>query len=126
MARLGLRTICYLGLEPLREENQAFMVDQAIEFHHKPTEGNLEPFTDISTTIVLEVLRLMLDTRHHPILVHCDKGNHRTGCVIGCLRKLESWALTSILDEYGRYTGANTRILDQQFIQLFDASLVTD
>jgi protein tyrosine/serine phosphatase len=35
--------------------------------------------------------------------VHCDKGNHRTGCVIGCLRKLQGWALTSIFDELTNY-----------------------
>ena len=41
-----------------------------------------------------------------PLLIHCTKGTHRTGCVVGCLRKLEEWSLTSIFDEYQRYAGS--------------------
>jgi protein tyrosine/serine phosphatase len=28
-------------------------------------------------------------TASKPLLVHCTKGTHRTGCIVGCLRKLE-------------------------------------
>jgi tyrosine-protein phosphatase SIW14 len=35
------------------------------------------------------------------MLIHCDKGNHRTGCVVGCLRKLQRWSIASITNEYG-------------------------
>ena len=38
--------------------------------------------------------------RHHPILIHCQKGNHRTGCLVGCMRRLMNWSLTSIQAEY--------------------------
>lgn len=32
----------------------------------------------------------MLDaTPERPLLIHCTKGTHRTGCIVGCLRKLE-------------------------------------
>lgn len=67
---------------------------------------------------------VLLDVRRHPLLIHCNKGKHRTGCLVGCLRKVQRWSLTSIFDEYRRFAGNKVRILDQQFIELFQTSLV--
>lgn len=44
---------------------------------------------------------------------------HRTGCVIGCLRRCQSWSLTSIFDEYRRYSTPKSRAMDLQFIEAF-------
>jgi tyrosine-protein phosphatase OCA1 len=44
--------------------------------------------------------------------------------VVGCLRKLQRWNLSSILEEYRRYAGAKVRLLNEQFIELFDTDLV--
>lgn len=41
---------------------------------------------------------------------------------MGCLRKVQNWSLTSIFDEYRRFAGAKVRMLDQQFMELFDIS----
>jgi len=38
--------------------------------------------------------------------IMCNLGRHRTGTVIGCLRKLQRWNLTSIFEEYRRYAGS--------------------
>ena len=40
------------------------------------------------------------DESNHPTLVFCITGQKKTGCVIGCLRKMSGWSLTSILHEY--------------------------
>ena len=32
--------------------------------------------------------RTHTDSKNHPMLVHCNKGKHRTGCLIGCFRKV--------------------------------------
>ncbi|RKO82794.1 protein-tyrosine phosphatase, partial [Blyttiomyces helicus] len=58
------------------------------------------------------------------VLIHCNKGKHRTGCLVGCLRKLQHWSYTSIFDEYRRFSHPKSRSMDQQFIELFDASRV--
>ena len=50
--------------------------------------GNKEPFVDIPEEIIHEALTYILDTRHHPLLIHCNRGKHRTGSVVGCLRKV--------------------------------------
>jgi len=37
---------------------------------------------------------------------------HRTGCVVGCLRKLQSWCLSSVFEEYKQFAGAKSRTTD--------------
>ena len=66
----------------------------------------------------------MLDLSSYPLLVMCNLGRHRTGTLIGCLRKLQRWSLTSVLEEYRRHACAKSRHLNEQFIELFDIDLV--
>ncbi|KAI3956759.1 hypothetical protein MKX01_039554 [Papaver californicum] len=41
-----------------------------------------------------EAVKVLLDERNHPVLIHCRHGNHRTGIVVGCYRKLkQNWCL---------------------------------
>lgn len=56
--------------------------------------------------------------------MHCNKGKHRVGCLVGCLRKLQQWTLTAIFDEYQRFAGQTVRIADQQFIELFQVGMI--
>lgn len=51
-----------------------------------------------------------------------DALQHRTGCLVGCFRKLQRWCLSSIFDEYQRFAGTKARVSDQRFIELFDIS----
>lgn len=53
------------------------------------------------------------------MLIHCNKGKHRTGCLVGCLRKLQQWSLTMIFDEYRRFSFPKPRSMDQEFIELY-------
>ena len=64
------------------------------------------------------------------------QGKHRTGCLVGCLRKVQvfsvpsahthcqNWSHASICNEYQRFAQPKARALDQQFIELFDISAV--
>lgn len=45
---------------------------------------------------------------------------HRTGCVVGCFRKMQNWCLSSVFEEYQRYAGAKSRTTDLTFIEMFD------
>eukprot|EP00039_Didymoeca_costata_P012022 m.172075 g.172075 ORF g.172075 m.172075 type:complete len:179 (-) comp15360_c0_seq21:806-1342(-) len=87
--------------------------------------GNKEPFVDIPSDKIADALSVILNKNTHPILLHCNKGKHRTGCLVGCLRKLQNWCHSSICDEYRRFAAPKARALDQQFIELFDISLLT-
>ncbi|RVW23278.1 putative tyrosine-protein phosphatase [Vitis vinifera] len=81
-----------------------------------------EPFVNIPEDTIREALKVVLDVRNHPLLIHCKRGKHRTGCVVGCLRKLQKWCLSSIFDEYQRFAAAKARVSDQRFMELFDVS----
>ncbi len=70
------------------------MQENGIKLLQFGVPGNKEPFVDIPTDVVQKAMTQLLDTRNHPILIHCNKGKHRTGCLIGCLRKVQNWSHT--------------------------------
>ncbi|KAL1209569.1 Tyrosine-protein phosphatase DSP1 [Cardamine amara subsp. amara] len=82
----------------------------------------LEPFVNIPDHKIRKALKVLLDEKNHPVLIHCKRGKHRTGCLVGCLRKLQKWCLTSIFDEYQRFAAAKARVSDQRFMETFDVS----
>ena len=101
-----------------------FIINHEIKFLQFGVPGNKEPFVDIPQDGIAIALKAVLDRNNHPMLIHCNKGKHRTGCLIGCLRKVQGWAFSSIVDEYIRYSKPKSRMMDQQFIELFDTNLV--
>lgn len=47
---------------------------------------------------------------------------HRTGCVMGCFRKWQSWCLASVFEEYQRFAATKVRVSDLLFIEMFEVS----
>lgn len=47
---------------------------------------------------------------------------HRTGCLVGCFRKLQNWCLSSVFEEYHRFAATKARPSDLSFISKFDVS----
>lgn len=45
---------------------------------------------------------------------------HRTGCLVGCLRKFQNWCLSSVFEEYQHFAGVKSRITDLRFIETFE------
>ncbi|BEI80662.1 hypothetical protein CcaverHIS002_0111910 [Cutaneotrichosporon cavernicola] len=117
---LQLKTVLTLVLEDYPEANLQWCQDQDIQFMQFGIPGNKEPFDNIPEDVICSALVAILDRRNHPLLIHCNKGKHRTGCLIGCIRRLQSWSMTSIFDEYRRFSAPKSRAVDQQFIDLFD------
>ncbi|KAL6346446.1 hypothetical protein AAG906_033242 [Vitis piasezkii] len=117
---LNLRSIIYLCPEPYPEENCKFLQSQNIRLFQFGIEGKKEPPVAMSTDTISEALKVLMDVRNHPILIHCKRGKHRTGCLVGCLRKLQNWCLSSVVEEYQRFAGAKSRINDMKFIETYD------
>ncbi|KGN47970.1 probable tyrosine-protein phosphatase DSP4 isoform X1 [Cucumis sativus] len=149
---LGLRSIICLCPEPYPEASMDFLNSNGIRLFQFGIEGSkagsdkvdayvnlilecmrnldmsadqmyfLEPFVNIPDYTIREVLKIILDVRNRPVLIHCKRGKHRTGCVVGCFRKVQKWCLSSVFDEYQRFAAAKARVSDQRFIELFDIS----
>lgn len=81
-----------------------------------PLPAHKNAFDSIPLESMEPALSILMDKRNHPVLVHCNKGKHRTGCVIGCYRKINGWSMESVLDEYRQYAGAKARDLDEKYM----------
>ncbi|KAK9339678.1 hypothetical protein LIPSTDRAFT_75155 [Lipomyces starkeyi NRRL Y-11557] len=116
----NLKSILVLVPEPYPEENLKFMKENNIQFFQVGMSGNKEPFVNVSDDTISTALKIAINPANHPLLIHCNRGKHRTGCLVGCVRKLQDWSLTMIFDEYRRFAHPKVRPLDQQFIELYD------
>ncbi|KAH0791785.1 putative tyrosine-protein phosphatase [Histomonas meleagridis] len=120
---LHLKTVVYLSLDTPPQIFQEFLKEQGIEFRQLPGEGT-NVGQRISEQLILDALHVLLNPDCYPLVVMCNLGRHRTGTVIGCLRRLQKWSLSSIFEEFRRFTGSKSSTLHEQFIELFDTELV--
>eukprot|EP00735_Rhodelphis_limneticus_P006387 TRINITY_DN1878_c0_g1::TRINITY_DN1878_c0_g1_i1::g.14157::m.14157 TRINITY_DN1878_c0_g1::TRINITY_DN1878_c0_g1_i1::g.14157 ORF type:complete len:192 (+),score=-13.63,sp/Q1ZXG8/D1060_DICDI/75.16/2e-83,Y_phosphatase2/PF03162.8/1.9e-51,Y_phosphatase3/PF13350.1/6e+02,Y_phosphatase3/PF13350.1/0.00011,Y_phosphatase/PF00102.22/0.019,DSPc/PF00782.15/0.095 TRINITY_DN1878_c0_g1_i1:72-578(+) len=126
LEKLQLKKVLFLAPDDPTPQFQNFLEDQGIELVRVGFDSDdKDPWSPISEEAVLQALHFILDRRNYPLLIMCSLGRHRTGTVCGCLRKLQRWNLTSIFEEYRRYAGSIVRLLNEQFIELFDTDLVT-
>mmetsp|Transcript_35987 Transcript_35987/g.83566 ORF Transcript_35987/g.83566 Transcript_35987/m.83566 type:complete len:215 (+) Transcript_35987:32-676(+) len=119
LEKLKLKSIIFMCEEEYADGNRAFLDRNGIKLLQHGVTGNKEPFVDINEEIIYRALQRILDVRNHPLLIHCNKGKHRTGCVVGCLRAQNHWSMTAVFDEYRSFAGTKARKADQQFIELF-------
>ena len=122
LADLELKTIVTLVPEPLGFEYENFISSNGIIHHHIPILANKDPKVFSTAETVQKVLNLMLDPANYPMLIHCNKGKHRTGCMTACFRKVTGWTLDACVEEYEMYSKPKDRALDKLFIEHFDAS----
>ena len=125
MQQIRLRSVVYLCPEDYPESHHEFFAQHGIQLLQFGLQGNKEPFDEIPENVIRAALRAVMDTRNHPLLIHCNQGKHRTGCLVGCLRKVQRWSLVSIFEEYRRFAGSKARVVDQQFIERIDVRLET-
>lgn len=123
---LGLRSIVYLCPEPYPEANSEFLEVEGIHLFQFGIEGNKDPYVCIPVDAIMGALRVLLDVRNHPVLIHCKRGKHRTGCLVGCFRKLQNWCLSSVFEEYHRYAAGKARLSDLRFIESFNVACMSD
>lgn len=84
------------------------------------SDGNKWPFKEIGEEVFHAALKSVLDPANRPVLIHCNKGKHRTGSLVGALRKVRGWAYSSIFAEYLDFALPKARLEDQRFIENFD------
>ncbi|KAG5532810.1 hypothetical protein RHGRI_027186 [Rhododendron griersonianum] len=117
---LNLRSVIYLCTEPYPRENLEFLQTHKIQLFQFGIDGTKEPSVTILSNVITEALKVILDVRNHPVLIHCKRGKHRTGCLVGCLRKLQNWRLCSVSEEYRHFAGSKWRATDLRFLETYD------
>ncbi|EDK45265.1 hypothetical protein LELG_03444 [Lodderomyces elongisporus NRRL YB-4239] len=117
---LKLKSVLCLIPEDYPLLQEQFLASQGIKLFQLPMSGNKEPFVKISSDLITQAIQIVLDPSNQPILIHCNRGKHRTGCLVGVLRRLQNWSKTIIFDEYRKFAAPKERPMDQQFIELYD------
>ncbi|KAJ3125585.1 hypothetical protein HK098_008374 [Nowakowskiella sp. JEL0407] len=145
LKKLGLNSILTLILEDYPEQNKKFLEENNIKLFQFGVAGN-KVAQSLRSIFYRHILKIVMClgticgysrgyymcgvnlysgfSCRYQVLIHCNKGKHRTGCLVGCTRKMQHWSLTSIFDEYRRFSSPKSRSMDQQFIELFDVSRV--
>ncbi|KAI3406067.2 SIW14 [Candida oxycetoniae] len=123
---LKLKSILCLIPEEYPVLQEQFLASQGIKLFQLGMSGNKEPFVKISSELITQAIKIVLNSENQPILVHCNRGKHRTGCLVGVLRRLQNWSKTIIFDEYRKFAAPKERPMDQQFIELYDDEEIKD
>jgi len=120
--KLKIRTVINL-LDQFPDSYKQFLAAQDVRYVHIPVKGNKQTAEDMSRTAANQVLKLLITPALQPVLLHCRSGKHRTGAIIGCLRRLQGATAQQAAEEYQRYATPKQRAVDTVFIERFDAAL---
>nr|CCA16040.1 hypothetical protein DDB_G0280073 [Albugo laibachii Nc14] len=127
VSNLGLKTIIYLSSDELSIELTDFFKEINVEVIHLGAKyRSTSPWKSMTEGMAKEAIQFVLEKQLHPLMLMCKTGIHMSGTVIGCLRRLQNWSLTAIIDNYRNLASSvKTRFENEQFIELFDIDLVT-
>ncbi|KAM0277584.1 hypothetical protein ACHAQH_005703 [Verticillium albo-atrum] len=115
---LGLRTIVTLGQKDEPDEVYGrFLAANSIRHHIIEMKGTKKQSIPIHT--MRHILRIVLDKQQYPLMIHCNHGKHRTGCVVAVMRKLSGWEVSNVLDEYRTFAEPKVRDCDIGYITDF-------
>jgi len=120
LRRLGLKSVVALIPEDYPTILTMFYKQCGIKLISVGFDGNKWPFKEIDDLIFYKALRDICNPKNRPLLVHCNKGKHRTGSIIGCLRRLRGWSISSTVHEYIVFASPKARLEDQMYIEAFN------
>ncbi|KAJ4424243.1 tyrosine-protein phosphatase siw14 [Gnomoniopsis sp. IMI 355080] len=120
LEKLGLKTIITLVDKEMPETFIPFMQANGICHRHILMEGTKKQTIPIKTMV--SILEVIHDKHNHPVLIHCNQGKHRTGCVVAITRMIQQWNTERILDEYKAYASPKIRDGDVEYISKFQLS----
>lgn len=130
LEELNLKTILWLASEEPAEDFLDYCSGSNINIEfvgmiNDYNYSNINPWDSLDERTIKNALETISNKENYPLLVCCGMGRHRTGAVIGCLRRLQGWNLASVSEEYRRFAGVRGgRILVELLIESFDVSTV--
>ncbi|CAI6338607.1 unnamed protein product [Periconia digitata] len=120
---LGVKTIITLVPEEIPTEYQDFMKLAGIQHFQVHLNAN-KGCVRVQSCDMNRALNIVLDRSNHPVLIHCNKGKHRTGCLTATLRRLQGYDIELIREEYHTYADPKARFWDEVFFEHFDLNTV--
>ncbi|KAI1769809.1 tyrosine phosphatase family-domain-containing protein [Hypoxylon cercidicola] len=120
MRTLNLKTIVTLVAKDLPDGFQEFMHTNRIAHRIFDMVGTKKAAIPVKT--MQSILSVVNDRKNYPLLIHCNQGKHRTGCVVGVLRKINEWDTTSIIQEYSKFAEPKVRDTDVKYLTDFKLS----
>ncbi|KKY14552.1 putative tyrosine-protein phosphatase siw14 [Diplodia seriata] len=116
---LKLKSILTLVKEECPEPYAKFISENGIRHYRVHVPANKGQVC-IPPEVMVHALMVVLDRSNYPLLIHCNKGKHRTGCVVACLGKVLGRSKKQIKEEYQTYAAEKARAFDEQFVDGFD------
>ncbi|KAF9145825.1 hypothetical protein BGX30_006597 [Mortierella sp. GBA39] len=102
LKRLKLKTILSLVPDEPDEVFQEFCREQRIRPIHLSVD-KVKDNVPLTYNRAVEAVQIIIDPDNLPIYVHCLDGAVVTGLVVCCLRKLQTWNISSAMGEFLRF-----------------------
>ncbi|TGJ84244.1 hypothetical protein E0Z10_g4534 [Xylaria hypoxylon] len=117
---LKLKTIVTLVKKDLPDGYQEFIQDNRITHTIFDMTGTKKE--DIPIDMMRSIYAVVSNRENYPLLIHCNQGRHRTGCVVGVIRKSTEWNVKRIIDEYSAFAEPKVREVDLKYLAEFELS----
>lgn len=121
---LKLKTVVTLVQKEFPDGYQAFLHQNGIKHHVFDMKGTKKE--EIPFQTMISIVSLVLDPQNYPLLMHCNHGRHRTGCVVAVVRKVSGWDLNRILEEYREFAEPKVRDCDIDYIREFKLAQISN
>ncbi|KAI3327938.1 tyrosine phosphatase family-domain-containing protein [Xylariaceae sp. AK1471] len=115
---LKLKTIVTLVSKELPDGYQEFI--QGNHITHKIFDMAGTKKEDIPIELMRDIQAVVSKRENYPLLIHCNHGKHRTGCVVGVFRKSNKWDTKRIIDEYTSFAAPKVRETDLKYLTEFE------
>ncbi|KAF9131029.1 hypothetical protein BGW39_002340 [Mortierella sp. 14UC] len=102
LKRLKLKTILSLVPDEPDEVFQEFCRQQGIRPIHLSVD-KVKDNVPLTYNRAVEAVQVIIDPDNLPIYIHCLDGAVVTGLVVCCLRKLQTWNISSAMGEFLRF-----------------------
>ncbi|KAL6357388.1 hypothetical protein LRP88_07547 [Fusarium phalaenopsidis] len=116
----GSRRFSLVKKEEFDHDLEMFVAQEGIRqvvFNMKGTKKEAIPLKTMKS-----ILSIVLNKENYPLLIHCNHGKHRTGCVVGVVRKVAGWDVESVVAEYKSYAEPKSRECDIEYLSSFQTS----
>ncbi|KAF9974228.1 hypothetical protein BGZ73_002414 [Actinomortierella ambigua] len=123
LKRLKLRTVLSLIPDAVDDDFLQFCEEQGIRWVHLPV-GKVKDNVPLTYSRTVEAIQVIIDPDNMPIYIHCLDGACVTGLVIACIRKLQTWNISSALGEFLRYLrGGVISSEESVFVEKFSSEI---